>query len=148
MNVLTKIVGGISVVAFFFFGTLFLLDHFDSSSNDPKSRDALRSSHAEALKKALESYRSAFRKYPTFPDNLVDDLAPALVGGGFLREIPQDPSGRATQYRYASLTDGTAYGLLFHLEVAKGKIPAGGQCLTGVGIQGKDWYGAPPSCPF
>ena len=95
------------------------------------------------LRNALESYRKARGAYPLLPDNPVDDLKKDLVDGGFLRSIPADPLGgppKGQQYRYVS--DGKLYGLLFKIETASGKIPAGGACLTGVGTKGSGiWIG-------
>ena len=144
-RILILAAGG-GIVAAFFFGTLFFIDYFESKPLDAKGRDSLRADHAKSIKKALANYRSDHGSYPIFPDNPVEDLKTRLVGGGYLREIPIDPSGKSGQYHYVS--NGTAYGLLFHIELAIGNIPAGGLCLTGVETAGKPWYGAPPSCPF
>jgi hypothetical protein len=73
-----------------------------------------------------------------------------LVDGGYLKAIPQDPDLNAVgtqQYRYVS-GDGKTYGLLFHLQFPTGNIPAGGNCLTGVGTAKTGWWGQPPECPF
>jgi hypothetical protein len=139
------VIGGIAVLAISFFGTLFVLN-----STDNRPRDSLRAEHAKSLKTALEKYRSARGKYPApFNDNVIFDLKPELVDGGFLPIMPQDPFWNTppNQYRYVS-GDGKGYGLLFHLELASGKIPAGGACLTGVGTAGTGWWGQPPDCPF
>lgn len=130
--------GGIGIVAAFFFGTLFLL-----ASLDRQSRDALRMEHAKLLREALDQYRAARGTYPSpFLDNPADDLKPLLVDGGFLRSIPRDPLPNQT-YRYttAGATDGQRYGMKFSLE-------GSGDCLTGVKAQGSGWWGKLPACPF
>jgi hypothetical protein len=72
-------VGGIGIVAGFFFGTLLILDSIDAAS-----RDAIRAQHAKILKAALERYRATHGAYPSpFPDNSADDLKSALVDGGY-----------------------------------------------------------------
>jgi len=141
------VIGGIAVCASSFFVTLFVLNYYDNN----RPRDSIRVEHAKVLKTALEKYRSARGKYPApFLDNVIFDLKGELVDGGFLASMPQDPfweTSTGNQYRYVS-ADGTTYGLLFHLESADGKIPAGGKCLTGVGTAGTGWWGQPPDCPF
>ena len=134
--------GGFAVVAAFFFGTLYFLNQRDGGA-----RDLVRAEHAKTIKAALENYFGARGVYPLFPDNPVDDLKKDLVDGGFVRAIPSDPLGKEQQYRYVS-SNGKSYGLLFHLEQANGKIPAGGTCLTGVGTSAKGWWSQPPDCPF
>ena len=140
------VAGGVGVVAVFFFGTLFLLDHFEGKPLTGSDRDSLRAEHAKLIRNALAKYRNDHGGFPVFPDNPVDVLKAALVDGGYLRAIPGDPSGPSKQYRYIS--HGAGYGLFFQLEVANGKNLTGGACLTGVGTAGKDWYGVPPNCPF
>src|SRR5450759_5315062 len=100
-------VGGIAIVAGFFFGTLFILNSIDS-----RSRNALRAEHARMLKTALERYHATRGIYPSpFPDNPADDLKAALVDGGYLRNIPRDPlPGRSYRYTTAGMTDGQRYG--------------------------------------
>jgi hypothetical protein len=143
-RLISKAVGAVAIVAAFFFGTLFILDHRDAG----KTTDDIRAEHAKLLKDALELFKKARGSYPVFVDNPVDDLKKDLVEGNYLRSIPIDPS-RATkgwQYRYSS--DGKAYGLLFSLEFPRGKIPSGDACLTGVGTSGAGFWGHPPDCPF
>jgi hypothetical protein len=142
---LLLVTGGIAVVVIFFFGTLYFLDYLDR-----RNRDSLRAGHAQSLKNALEKYRAARGVYPApFLDNPVSDPAKQLVAGGYLPAIPQDPLWGLTdkQYRYVS-GDGKSYGLLFHLELATEKVPAGGACLTGVATAATGWWSQPPDCPF
>jgi hypothetical protein len=145
VRVVAWMIGGAAIVAVFFFGTLFVLD-----SQTPETPDSIRVAHARSLKAALEKYRSAQGVYPSpFLDNPLTDLKRALVDGGYLRAIPRDPDLSAVdkQYRYVS-RDGKTYGLLFHVQFPIGKIPAGGNCLTGVGTANTGWWGQPPDCPF
>lgn len=140
-------VGGMAVVVSFFFGTLFVLDNIEYKSL--KTGDDLRAEHARLIMTALEKYRSARGTYPVFPpphDVPAADLKNELVKAGYLRRIPEDPLWPENP-RYVSY-NGKIYGLLFRLEVAKGNIPATGQCLTGVGTSGNIWWGPPPNCPF
>jgi len=142
-QLLTRAAVGMAVVGASFFGTLFILNNFDS-----RDRDLLRIEHVKLLKAALEQYRRTRGAYPaTFFDNPVTDLRSELVDGGYLSAIPLDPlwAGTAKQYRYVSA--GQTYGLLLHLETAHGKsLP--GACLTGVGTKGTGWWGGRPDCPF
>jgi hypothetical protein len=139
--------GGLAVVAFFFFGTLFALDYFAPDTNDPKGRDRVRGEHAKLIQNALERYRSARGAFPTFttPDSPVDDLRRDLVDGGYLQTVPNDPL-RATGRQYRYVSDGKVYGLLFDTELAHGKNPTGGRCL--VGTSGRGFWGDPPPCSF
>ena len=131
-------VGGIAVIAIFFFGTLYTLDYLNP--------DSLRARQANLLKAALEEYRLAHGMYPQpFPDNPITELKKYLVDGGYLSTIAEDPAFSGFP-RYT--LGGKTYGLLFKLERSAGKIPAGGPCLTGVGYAGTGWYGQPPDCPF
>jgi hypothetical protein len=143
-------IGAILVVAVFFYGTLLILDHMDRfivpGRTDSRSRDSLRAEHAKLLKTALEKYRVATGLYPTLSDNVVDDLKHELVDRGYIISIPHEPLWPDMQYRYAS--NGRQYALWFHLELPSGQIPAGGACLTGVGIAGSGWWQQPPNCPF
>jgi hypothetical protein len=143
------IIGGIGVVAVSFFATLFVLDYKESVPTDPNGRDLLRAEHARSIEAALEKYRSARKTYPVFPsaDVLLSDLKKALVDGGYLNTIPADPLWRDKPYRYVSY-NGSSYGLLFHVELAKANIPKGGQCLIEVGASATGWWGQPPTCPF
>jgi hypothetical protein len=140
-----RAIGGLAVVAIFFFGTLFVLDYFYLPYPD-----YVRANDARMIKAALERYRSAKGGYPSlYPGNQLTDLNKDLVGGGFIARLPSDPvygAGVDGGYLYAS--DGLKYGLLLHLKFATGQIKAGGACLTGVGYAGSGWWGQPPDCPF
>jgi hypothetical protein len=140
-------IGGVVIVAGFFFGTLLILDYLAASTL--QYPDSVRAAHATSLKAALERYRSAQGSYPSpFPDNPVTDLKKQLVDGKYLDSIPKDPdTNPEIQYHYVS-NDGKAYGLLFRLKFAAGKVPAGGSCLTGIGTARSGWWGQPPDCPF
>lgn len=121
-----------------FFGTLFLLNSMDS-----KTRDAQRKEDVRILKSALGQYRAARGVFPApFPDNSADDLKAALVDGGYLKSIPHDPlPPRSYRYTTAGVTDGQRYGMKISTEQE-------GQCITGVGFEGRGWWGPFPSCPF
>jgi hypothetical protein len=140
-------VGGIAIVAAFFFGTLWFLDDF--SARDPESRDRLRAQNAKSVMAALEKYRSARGTYPVFAasyDVSASEIKKELVKGGYLGMIAADPVW-PDRPRYVSY-DGKKYGLLIHLELFKGILPTGEECLTGVGTSGTNWWGQPPNCPF
>jgi hypothetical protein len=138
-------VGGIAIVALFFFGTLFLLD-----LREIRGRNAVRAENARSVKAALEKYRATRGTYPfPFSGGTLDLLKPHLVDGGYLRSIPTDPLWRqaASQYSYVS-TGGATYGLLIHLETMMGASQSGTACITGLGTAGTGWWGQPPECPF
>lgn len=124
-------VGSVAILALSFFGTLYFLD-----SSEFQSLDAVRIEHAKSLKAALEKYRATHGKYPA-RTGVVDvaDLKAELVDGGFIPNIPVDPywkNGRVNRYRYRS--EGTTYGLIFHLEL--------GPCQTGAGPAATgEWQG-------
>src|ERR1700738_4598990 len=105
------------VVATSFFVTLFVLDHWPD-----KDRDSIRAEDARTLKSGLEKYHAARGSYPLFPDNPVTDLKKALVDGGYLRSIPDDPLWGRTGNQYHYVSAGPSYGLLFRLESANGNI--------------------------
>ncbi|SHM80668.1 hypothetical protein [Bradyrhizobium lablabi] len=110
--------------------------------NDPIKRNALRAYHATILKNALADYRSDHNSFPgPLPDNSVEDLGPALVGGGYLAEIPTDPSGREYRYTTAGAQNGQRYGLKITLDNNR-------DCITGVGAEKSGWWGTLPPCPF
>jgi type II secretory pathway pseudopilin PulG len=144
LRLLLMSIGGLAIVALFFFATLFVLQYLD-----PGARDRIRAEQVKSLRTAIENYRNARGSYPVYPDNPVDDLKKDLVDTGFITAIPADPlrgSPGGQQYRYVS--DGKLYGLLVKLETGNGKIPPGGLCMTGVGIKGSGIWGGPPDCPF
>jgi len=80
---------------------------------------------------ALEKYHSAKGAYPLLGNNLLADLKPTLVDGGFLTQIPPDLAD-AQPMRYISTT-GTSYGILS----TKNRQP----CLIEVGISNSGWWG-------
>ncbi|MDO8878570.1 MAG: hypothetical protein Q8M24_09905 [Pseudolabrys sp.] len=116
------VIGGLAITATSFFGTLHFLDQTNF-----QSLDAIREEDAKALKAAIEKYRTTHGKYPSpYKDNGVSDLKAKLVDGGFIAKLPVDPywkNGKVNKYRYRS--DGSSFGLLFHLEL--------GPCMTGIG---------------
>jgi hypothetical protein len=135
---LLAVIAGAAIVAASFFGTLFVLNFMDS-----RTRDAQRKEDLKILRSALDQYRAARGGYPApFPDNSVDDLKAALVDGGFLKSIPRDPLPPRI-YRYTSygVTDGQRYGLRISTERES-------DCITGIGFEGRGWWGPYPSCPF
>jgi hypothetical protein len=139
--------GGMAVVAAFFFGTLFVLDYLEPRGRE---RDAIRADHVRSLKAALERYRASRGNYPfPFPGNPLTHLKKELVDGGYLPAIPQDPlwGVKDNSYQYVS-PGGQNYGVLVHLEAPTGAIAAGGACVTGVNTAGTGWWGQPPPCPF
>jgi hypothetical protein len=140
-----RAIGGLAIVAVFFFGTVFVLDYFYLPYPD-----YVRASHAKDIKIALEKYKAAKGRYPaTFPSNPLTDIRKDLVGGGFIGALPSDPIyGDAVSSGYMYASGGASYGLLVHLKYATGNIPAGGVCLTGVGFAATGWWGNPPACPF
>jgi hypothetical protein len=143
-QLLMRAIAGLAVVVFFFFGTLSILDYRDS-----QSRDLLRAEHAKSIRAALERYHATYGMYPSqFLDNPLGDLKGPLVDGGYLSTIPADPLWGGTEKQYRYVSGGPTYGLLLHLEIASGMIPAGGACLTGVETAGTRWWGQPPDCPF
>jgi hypothetical protein len=151
LRLATRIAGALAIVAAFFFGTLFILDRQDSPAipASPPPPDSVRASHAKQLKAALEAYRVARGHFPApFGDNAVTDLKKDLVDGKFLAAIPQDPVWKLGDNQYRYVSSGKSYGLLFHLQLPTGKIPAGGTCLTGVGTEGSRWWNDAPDCPF
>jgi hypothetical protein len=144
-RVVLRIAGALAIVLVFFFGTLYVLDWWNSLPYP----DSVRADHANQIKAALEAYRVARGHYPApFADNQLTDLKNELVDGKFIGAIPKDPTwgNGDNQYRYVS--NGKSYGLLLHLQFPVGKIPAGGSCLTGVGTTSSGWWNNAPQCPF
>jgi len=136
IRILLQVVGGVCIVAVFFFGTLHYLN-----SSDAISRDAARAANVRLLKSALDRYRVANGRYPApFPDNPVEDLKATVVGGGFLKSLPPDPSDRVMRYSVGGGTEGKRYALKVPLET--------GDCVTGIGFEGTGWYAPAPPCPF
>jgi hypothetical protein len=139
-----RVFGGVGIVAVFFFVTLFVLNYMDS-----RARDALRVEHLKVIMAALEKYHGTRGAYPVFTPAEVDvgNLKQALVDGKYLATIPNDPFWPDKPYHYASFTGGS-YGLLIHLELANGKITAGGTCMVVVRAPPDGWWGRPPDCPI
>ncbi len=106
--------------------------------------DARRATDARVIKEALQRYHDKTGKYPSpLLDNSIVDLKPALAD--FLNDIPQDPvwGGSGKDYRYVS-PDGNQYGIHVYLETG----PRDASCITGVGFDGKGWWGQQKECPF
>jgi hypothetical protein len=117
----------ISAAALCVFSVLLAFD----TGRPTASPDQTRASTAKLLMAALDKYHSAKGAYPIFANNLVIDLKPALVDGGFLAGIPRDPPD-AQPMRYIS-TSGTSYGIL--------STKNGQPCLIEVGISNTGWWG-------
>lgn len=122
-----NVLGGAAIVAFSFFGTLFVLDFMDSP-------DAVRVKNAKAIMLALDKFRSAHGGYPILPDGLTAQLRVPLAN--YLNDIPADPTG--PQARYVSY-NGKSYGLWIFQETS-------GPCLIEVGISGSKWWGLTQPC--
>jgi hypothetical protein len=116
----------ISAAALCVFSVLLALD----TGRPTASPDQVRAGTAKLLMTALDKYRSAKGAYPVMSNNLLVDLKPILVDGGFLTEIPRDPTD-AQPMRYISTT-GTSYGILS----TKNRQP----CLIEVGISNSGWW--------
>jgi hypothetical protein len=138
LKIFGVVISGTSIVAVLFFGVLSILNAMDE-----RSRDAQRAEHVRLIKAALERYHDTRGTYPQFPYNFVDDLKQALVYGGYLKGVPHDPlPDRAYIYTTSGAEDGQRYGLKISLERS-------GECLTGVGTSGSNWWGGKlPACPF
>jgi hypothetical protein len=122
-----KAVTLISVAALCVFVVFLAID----TGRPPPSPDQVRAGTAKLLMAALEKYRSAKGAYPVLANNLITDLKPALVDGGFLNGIPRDLTD-AQPMRYISTT-GTSYGILS----TKNRQP----CLIEVGVNNTGWWG-------
>jgi hypothetical protein len=124
---LLLIFGGLTVLVASFFATLSILNYLDNQRTPEQMRDAIRARDAGLLKAALEKFRLASGKYPMLFDNDAGDLQRALVGGSYLAEVPKDPlSAKGRSYRYAANGVGTAYALMFQLEIPSEKVTADG----------------------
>jgi hypothetical protein len=117
----------ISAAALCVFSVLLAVD----TGRPTASPDQTRAGTAKLLMAALEKYRSAKGAYPVLANNLLADLKPTLVNGGFLSDIPRDLTD-AQPMRYISTT-GTSYGILS----TKNRQP----CLIEVGISNTGWWG-------
>jgi len=129
-----------------------------------KSRDARRVSDIRQIAQALELYFDDNEAYPTcstaFLDNQSNCLTTALVGGGYLPSMPNDPQygndGSAQWgYDYEYFGGGKVYNLRAALETAgisrTGNYPNGTTCQDG-SFPVCSWYrgcvyeGYGPSC--
>lgn len=128
-------VGAFTIVAAFFFGTLFAMNIVDK-----QARDSARVETVKAIMTALEKFRTSKGAYPILPklDGLLPELSGSLVGGGFIGAIPADPPG-APPSHYIS-PDGKIYGLFVRLERT-------GDCRVEVGASNTGWWGNLPTCP-
>ena len=133
-KVMFRIIGAIAVLAAFFFGTLYAMDFVDR-----RTRDGRRVETAKAVMAALAKFRAAKTSYPILPnrDGYITDLAPFLVTGGFIGEIPPNPPG-AEPTRYYS-DDGKSYGLWLHFERSE-------NCKIEVDAKNTGWWGNPAIC--
>ncbi|WP_375413834.1 hypothetical protein [uncultured Bradyrhizobium sp.] len=134
-------IGGFGMMALSFVGTLYAIDMYLPGFGGAYIRDQQRVKDAALLKGALENYHKARGGYPNFTDNPVSDLKKDLVDGGFLKNIPEDPSPEK-RYRYTNNNpDGRSFGLLVPLEGPPG------ECVTVVGIN-PGWWVQASQCPF
>ena len=124
---IVKVLTLLSAAALCAFAVLLAID----TGRPPPSPDQMRAGTAKLLMAALEKYRTAKGAYPRFTNNLLTDLKPALVEGGFLSDIPRDLTD-AQPMRYIS-NSGTSYGILS----TKNRQP----CLIEVGISNTGWWG-------
>jgi hypothetical protein len=141
-----KIIGGGAIVVLSFFGTLAALDFLNPAyvANQTRGRDV------KLLKDAIDRYYKDRGSYPALPGNPVDDLAPHLIQGGYLKEIPSDPLRAAGVFQYQYASDGrTMYGILVRMaeENSIARSRPSGLCVVGVGTKGLNW-GNLPECRF
>ena len=100
-----------------------------------KGRDARRIADVKQLQLALELYYDA-NPSTGYPTALGTTASSALVSGGFISTIPNDPANNAV-YSYAALGTGTActsYHLGASLEVA-GTVASQGDADAAVGTE-------------
>ena len=127
--------GGLAIVVTSFFGTLSILNYSDITA-----RDSMRVENAKVIIAAIQKYHASKGNYPLVPpgyDVRLTELAPFLVGGGYLRAMPADPPG-TEPIHYVSFA-GNAFGLWLHLERS-------GQCIIEVGASKTGWWEQPPPC--
>ena len=90
------------------------------SSAQTKARDARRMGDIDSLRKALALYASDAGIYPVSvtPSALTagSGAGAALVAGGAMSAIPQDPTSPTYTYEYSSDAIGGTYTLSFCLE--------------------------------
>jgi hypothetical protein len=146
MRLLLLVTGALTIIAIFFFGTLFALDFYSPAH----ANNRLRAEHIKLLSDALEKYHQARGVYPTLPSKPVDDLKTDLVGGGFLGAIPSDPARSSKSIQYLYTGGANTYGLLVTLEPEPflTGTKAGVTCTAGVHIKGSGAWGEPPLCQF
>jgi len=104
--------------------------------------DAQRETEVKSLEAALTAYRKDHRVYPQAgsgpnADNSVALLKDALVGGNYIKNIPN-----GGDYRYVWTAGGAGYGIYVRLAAS----PAG--CMAGDGATGRGFYASAPACPF
>ena len=106
------------------------------SNNFQKGRDARRKTDLEAIRSALELYKNDNGVYPPpradgtpwtgwctyIYNSTYPQVKDALVNGGYLSEVPQDPVYRGTNqdYFYRMVTT-QSYLLVANMEVATGQ---------------------------
>ena len=80
------------------------------SSVNKRSRDVKRKSDLEQVRSALEMYRADNGQYPNIGSGfqLVAGLTTALVSGGYMPGLPEDP-GNSTDYYYDAVDTGGVY---------------------------------------
>ncbi|MFH2019728.1 MAG: prepilin-type N-terminal cleavage/methylation domain-containing protein [bacterium] len=85
------------------------------------SRDSKRKTDLEQLRQALEIYRSENGVYPLGINANAsvnnNPFTTALVGGGFISSIPEDPKYNSYYYRYRKTGSHTTYSLCATLEI-------------------------------
>jgi hypothetical protein len=144
--------GALAIVVASFFATLQILNSFDTPptpATPAQARDAMRVQQVRALSAALEKYRSDRGKYPELPENDAIDLQRDLVGGGYLAEIPKDPTSAGSKSGYLYSSNGKTYGMMLPMEAGGRGIPAGGVCLVRAkGDHSTSFWKNPPECQF
>lgn len=102
------------------------------------SRDAKRKSDLEAIRAALELYKSDCHKYPTassLPSPLVGTVPPASCSASntYMQEVPDDPLP-VRDYYYNTADSGVTYSLCAALEnpPASPWPNCGGGCGSGI----------------
>lgn len=152
MRRLMLVLGALAIVVASFFTTLLILEFFHTPSaplTPPQARDAVRAQQVRTIKAALEKYKADHGSYPVLPENDTSDLRHDLVAGGYLTEIPRDPSvhGPTSGRLYSS--NGKVFGLLVTLEAGAPGVAAGGLCLARAsGDHASSFWSNPPECPF
>lgn len=94
-----------------------------------KARDAKRLADIESVKLALELYYSDNGKYPPTQSGpecagnatCVGNLT-SLTTGGYIGQLPADPTHKGTAYDYRYATDGTGYDIIVDGERLSGGV--------------------------